>query len=232
MKLKKKTIIFIVIIIVVGCIIALVNRSYIARRLILKEEKIERIVQTDITENVEQEILTATTETGIIVRQYIPEEERIVKVLRADTTGDGQKEILAVAIKPKSNKQDYNDVRIYILQRRKTGEIQKWMFSPMGEVFENIVTEDINKDGKVEIVAFTIGGNIGIIDVFIWDGSVYKRIFNDGAKGGIELKDIDGDKIKEILLKGTPGYGSYTENYIYKWDGKKYYLYKTEEIKT
>lgn len=228
MKLKKKTIIFIVAVIIVGCIIALVNRSYIARRYISKEEEIEKVVQADITENVEQEISTATTETGITIRQYIPEEERIVKVLRADTTGDGQKEILAVAIKPKSNKQDYNDVRVYVLQRRKTGEIQKWKSPYVGEVFENIVIEDINKDGKVEIVAFTIGGNIETIDIFAWDGSTYKEIFNNGAKGGIEIKDIDGDAVKEILLKGT-GYGSFTENDIYKWDGKKYYLYKTEK---
>ncbi len=166
-----------------------------------------------------------------IARQQIPKEEKIVKVLRADTTGDGQKEILAAASRTVVGKaQSWNEVDIHVIQRMGPKDIRKWRLST-GEVFENVIIEDINKDGKVEIVAFSLSGNMGTIDIFTWDGSTYKKIFVNGAKGGIELKDTDSDEIKEILLKGT-GYGSSTENYIYKWDGKKYYLWKTEKIKT
>ena len=114
-----------------------------------------------------------------------------------------------------------------------------------------IEVRDITGDGKSEILAFWSDGKTEILYIYSWTGDNFKLItpitsfVSPGNRkiisgpifgsydGGILAKDIDGNKLEEVIIIVEDPYGE-GENYqrIYKWDieNKEYYLWKEKNI--
>jgi len=121
-----------------------------------------------------------------------------------------------------------------------------------------IEVRDITGDGNNEILAFWSDGKVEGLDIYSWTGTTFQYITPqeeltspDGVTrlvpgfgsydGGIAVKDLDGDKIEEVIIIETKSIGinpetdeSIDEYYrkIYKWntEKKEYYLWKEEKI--
>ena len=115
-----------------------------------------------------------------------------------------------------------------------------------------IGVRDITKDGKIEIMATWSDGTIDNLFIYSWTGNeftlispttVVKLPFSnkeatgyifDIRRGDIQVKDLDGDNIDEVTISGgvtrdkndneIPIIG---REEIFKWNGTKYYLWKT-----
>ncbi len=113
----------------------------------------------------------------------------------------------------------------------KTGKVLLWqskgMFSVLGAVAE---PEDLNKDGRKEIMLKTTGGSAMnmILDLYTWDGNTAHFIRQFSGEP-LEVKDVDGDGLKEIVEHERPYPGDVEiDDRIYKWDGTTYKLSETK----
>jgi len=126
---------------------------------------------------------------------------------------------------------------LVVLKENKDGDkILAWrspdIFSDRSSIQE---PKDLNGDGKKEILFSRSGGNSGNTPLYIysWEGDSALLIgeFGDWS----EIKDLDGDGIAEVIessrieMPVDSTYEEtefYTQTAIYRWDGKKYQLWK------
>ena len=107
---------------------------------------------------------------------------------------------------------------------------------------------DITGDRNAEIIANWSDGKTSILYIYSWNGSdfklitplrkvegliggsgnLYSPVFGASSGGDIQVRDIDGDSIDEVILTGPSVSGGFISN-IYKWDGVSYYQWKTEK---
>lgn len=91
--------------------------------------------------------------------------------------------------------------------------------------------EDLTNDGRKEIIFYRSGGNSGNTPLYVysWEGDSARLIGEIG--GWPEIKDLDGDGVKEITDRGHAYAGdTFITSEVYKWDGKTYKLFKTEKV--
>jgi hypothetical protein len=119
-----------------------------------------------------------------------------------------------------------------------------------------IETRDINNDGYVEITADWSDGTIDNLFIYSWTGESFKFISPTTTMtspetgmtaigyrfvvrlGDIQVKDLDGDNIDEVIISGGTTRDEIGNEIpvesetIYKWntDKKEYYLWKEEKI--
>lgn len=96
-------------------------------------------------------------------------------------------------------------------------------------------TEELNRDGRVEIIVGQATGNLGVnhqLWIFNWDGKDGKLITQLDSLGRseimywgdeYEIKDVDGDGIYEILGEWYENNNSQKRTtVVYSWDGSLY----------
>lgn len=179
------------------------------------------------------------------ISNFIPKIDKIVKVLEVDLTKKEKKDLLVATVRSyiMTHNREQFTVRegyLYVFTWIGHGYAEKCR-EYFGEELETLVVEDINQDGIKELITGWLGGKVVTYYVFPYNEIGYRNknlLFYDTTDGEFELKDIDNDGIKEILFdvrdpRGQKKLASfYYRTDIYKWDGKKYYLYKTEKIAT
>src|SRR5215467_3347287 len=168
------------------------------------------------------------TPNGFDPLNYLPPGAKIKNkdkdVISADLIGDGTKEtIIFYAVG-----EDPNDHRanIVVLRPRRGGYETWWEDSVEGSWGFGFPTGvyDLNKTGRPQIVAYrTIGASCpGVLDVFeYFDGGIQQTFAHNGHCQSVEIKDLDGDGVPEIIVR-TAIYGVNQD--IYRWDERKYVL--------
>jgi len=115
-------------------------------------------------------------------------------------------------------------------------------------------TRDITNDDKIEILANWSDGTINNLFIYSWAENNFKLISPitestspfSGKKikgyrfvvrrGDIQVKDLDGDNIDEVIILGGTTRDemdneiSIESETIYKWNGEEYYLWEEEKI--
>ena len=99
---------------------------------------------------------------------------------------------------------------------------------PVGAVGGTIRADDVNADGKPEI-AFSafVGAHSALLWVLQWDGSTFVPLFAEVSNSPtVDLTDLDGDGVAEIVL-GQSGYcGSYAGSprmaFAFRWENGAY----------
>ena len=89
---------------------------------------------------------------------------------------------------------------------------------------------DINKDGSPEIEISLSAGAHGLYTYFVsLDKNGLRLITDDNGnyqffaiRGGVNLKDLNGDGILEILVPQNPGPNEISKYTVYRWEGAKY----------
>ena len=97
-----------------------------------------------------------------------------------------------------------------------------------GAVGGTIRADDVNGDGTPEITfsAF-VGAHSALLWVLQWDGSTFVPLFDEASNApAIDLADLDGDGVAEIVL-GQSGYcGSYAASpratFVFRWQDGAY----------
>ena len=81
---------------------------------------------------------------------------------------------------------------------------------------------DVNKDGRTELlVRGHRPGPTDLLFVFVREGQDYRLLASFHAEAGIEIVDIDGDLIAEIISRYEAGSGLVWEA-VHSWDGSHY----------
>ncbi|MBZ0108078.1 MAG: FG-GAP-like repeat-containing protein [Candidatus Scalindua rubra] len=151
----------------------------------------------------------------------VPEGEG-VKV--ADVDGDGTPEVIAI-----------NGVggggAVHVFGNDGAGYQEEWTSGVLANALDDVKVEDVDNDGKLEIVVSTMeAGNIYIY-VFGFDGSNYieewkSNLFpGDGYMGlSLDVVDADSDGLPEIVVSSDEGLGFSNSSYIwiYDYDGATY----------
>lgn len=135
------------------------------------------------------------------------------------------------------------DSAVMVIKKRQSGIDHGWVSFPDTAVrpcgvFDNAAMADIDGDGMPELVVSRVLSHEHDIDilVFDWNGNGLQPAWHSGEKffhGSMEVDDIDGDGISEIIVE----YGTHSgdeviatkeacyhvrEGYAYKWDGHDY----------
>lgn len=195
----------------------------------------------------------------IDIQDYIIRREKIAKVIPIDLNRDGEKELVVATIYPWFEEEEWKYIPddAPLTPGSRVGRLR--IFAWDGVDYVEIAYEDcawggtkpqdleleigdINKDGKIEIIllAPSMGNTFGItVYTFLDDIFAIKKLFDDVPKHGAEVKDIDGDGFKEILLECFAPDEERTKaldekrydvsvTKIYKWntEDKKYELFK------
>ena len=98
----------------------------------------------------------------------------------------------------------------------------------LGAVGATIRADDVNADGKPEI-AFSafVGAHSALLWVLQWNGSTFTPLFAEASNSPVvDLTDLDGDKVPEIVL-GQSGYcGGYAASprmsFAFRWESGAY----------
>lgn len=176
------------------------------------------------------------TTQGIDVKHYLPLEAKIAEIpespiFYADTDNDGEKEIIVAYYTSatttyetgagESKEIQSSQYFLTILHKTDTGFTEIWKQNT-GETerLAYLDVEDVNQDGKIEIIfedyyGASIGGQVFILS---WENGEYK-ILNDYFSWGTKVKDLNNDGLKEIIMVNR--YNYYLPE-ILKWDKEKY----------
>ena len=107
-----------------------------------------------------------------------------------------------LAIFPEAQKVAYGDARgyLHILERGKEGYREAWRSSFLGSPVGGVLVEDIDDNGRLELVVFTSGGRI-----YILDGETYSTSWQnqEGTFGNITamaVANLDSDPQKELVF--------------------------------
>jgi hypothetical protein len=198
----------------------------------IKLGKIEKVEKTTESEK------PAPDPSTIDLSKYFPSEEKLKARLFADVNKDGNEEIIFLSGKSWDVKvQDPYLITIHILTWDGEKYASSWEQKTRGEISEELKVEDINKDGILEVISYQSLGNSLHLYIAAWNGTSYELLkpvggnssFKDGfGFKGAELKDEDGDGVKEIYgYYGVAG----SKADVYKWDGKQYKYLKTVSFK-
>lgn len=183
------------------------------------------------------------------IQGCLQKRDEILKIVKVDILPWEGEEIVIATVYPWFKDEDREKItyglftqrvgRLYILIWNGLEYIEHSRFEGIGYPLHELNVEDINGDGKKEIVTIGTGGTGMIIAVFRNMGGGYARIFYDTPKYRVQIKDIDGDKCKELLLECFAPEEERTETFrkkgyhvsvtkIYKWnvENKKYELFK------
>lgn len=168
---------------------------------------------------------------------------------------EGEKNIIVTYYSPQyyfiPEEKEHNG-GIMVFKISDDGNVKKFWESPDENItlpIPSIEVRDITGDGKSEIITMWSNGKFENLYIYSWTGSSFVSITPFGETsiisifnardGEIEIKDIDDDRIEEILLirRKILGFDEellepITESYreTYKWNGQEYYLWKEEKI--
>jgi len=220
-----------------------------------KPEELEQPIPT--------QVLTPTSTTG---QQLSQKEITERKIIESKGEGypkyaleEGKEKNIVIAVYP-SDRMEKSlplEKRIgpgILVFKIENGEVKK-IWESTEEIYltlPRIEVRDITGDGKNEILVFWSNGKFENLYIYSWTGVDFMNItpfeetgmisvFN-ADEGYIEVKDIDGDKIEEVIMITARSIGwdekaaeSINEYYrqIYKWNPVKqqYYLWKEETVK-
>jgi len=122
-----------------------------------------------------------------------------------------------LAVFPDTSRIVYGDARgyLHILERVRKGYREAWRSSFLGSPVGGVFAEDVNGDGAVEIVLFTSGGRI-----YVLDGTSYRTIWQseEGAFRSIAamaVADIDADPQSEMVFCA--------DGRLYVYDGESFF---------
>jgi len=156
---------------------------------------------------------------------------------KADLDGDGIIEVLL------TNLDGLHSTFNFIFYQGRNGKWYIKYFRNCGDYLEEIHLEDLNRNGRLDIVYENLNGATGIHQFYIYeyaDGDV--RILCEssinGGGGDVRFEDLDSDGLKEITYICSPedesifyefGIGPHLEmREVYRWEGKGYVLWKRE----
>jgi hypothetical protein len=179
-----------------------------------------RLVAADLHETANLDAISASLPPGATV----------VQTAGADLRGLGTEDIVVLANGPGR----YATLEPYVILVGAAGPVRA---VPLGSFVEGgvvgavggtIRADDVNADGKPEITfsAF-VGAHSALLWVLQWDGSTFAPLFAEASNSpAIDLTDLDGDGIAEIVL-GQSGYcGSYAASprmaFAFRWENGAY----------
>jgi len=157
-----------------------------------------------------------------------------------DADNDGEEEILVTLRGPWHT----GPKLIFCLDFGKEGN--NCYFLGYGYEVVSIEVDDINKDGKTEIIVSDRGGSGGYLGmcIYAWDSGKYKKLWEtkeSSYHGSYNIKDRDADGIKEIILFESlhdesifseSNWGPHLrETTVLKWNGGSYTEIAAEPVK-
>jgi len=145
--------------------------------------------------------------------------DRLV-LARALESGKGNR--IAAVLQPAAGKPE---LRVYELGdgRAEPAVVHR---SQQGDLFRNLVLEDVTGDGQEEILATWTGGQLEILEVLsrVPDGT-YATLFHNGGQA-IERRYGSGGVVEFWITSRTyeeaPGQPSTYAVAVYRWDGKAF----------
>ncbi|GAG48301.1 unnamed protein product, partial [marine sediment metagenome] len=139
---------------------------------------------------------------NLMFKPYVGKGRIIESIKTADMDGDGGKEIVIAAV---SDNQNQNGVYVF----DNTGK-RKWTKGTKGRSY-SFVIEDLNNDGKPEVVVGSTWGNgpiassPGYVSVFNSSGGeIFNHRMDRGGIVAVAVADLDNDGMGEILAGSWP----------------------------
>ncbi|MCL5110730.1 MAG: BsuPI-related putative proteinase inhibitor [Chloroflexi bacterium] len=154
-----------------------------------------------------------------------------LREVEADLRGNGQKERVILAAQGASaDKRSAQTLELFVFSPGPGGYSQTWHSDKLlGDRAEPLQVEDINKDGRPEVLSVQSMGAAGeTLYVFGWQGDHYGFLAPQGGyfggrqsfgDTGVRLEDLNGDGVPEIVATYGP---AASESTTYRWDGKEY----------
>ncbi len=167
-------------------------------------------------------------------RHFDASRVKIYKFIRKDLDRDGEEEIVFAA----GVDEIWGAGTCIVLDRHEQHQIAIPLV-PLAEGFRDLAVFDINADGEVEIVSLWQSGSGAFLALSIWRwrGDSFERIFPPGNEafhqGIMELRDLDGDGVDEILIweslwrNGVHWGPHYFDIHVFGYDGERYRLQST-----
>lgn len=164
----------------------------------------------------------------------MPEGSELRRSALADVDGDGRREIVVSFAAPAQGGLP-SGMAVGVADWDGQTYSMLWQSKPLaGERDEGLVVQDVNSDGRLEILSTQSMGAAGqTLYLFRWDGTDYRQLGPvGGALGGtgsfgavgVRIQDLDSDGAMEILSAYGPA-GIYAD--IYQWGGSDYRFART-----
>jgi VCBS repeat protein len=139
--------------------------------------------------------------------KFEPFDSRLRELDIADVDGDGEDELVVSCGVSLGDIPGEGYVRVFDLA---TKELE-WKSPDLGGCVEGLLVHDLDGDGRPEIVASTgYRYREGYIYIYTFENDGYRRVHrseNVGPKAfGLDIGDIDGDGVEEIVVGNLDGY--------------------------